>query len=84
MRTTVTLDPDTDGIVRRLMQRRGLTFKQALNEAIREGAGRAVSRRRFRTRSFDMGPPVLPLDKALRLASELEDDEMIRKLAARK
>jgi hypothetical protein len=31
-----------------------------------------------------MGAPRVPLDKALRLAAELEDDEIIRKLAARK
>lgn len=84
MRTTVTLDPDADGIVRRLMEIRGLSFKQALNAAIREGSQRAGTQRRFRTRTFDMGPPALPLDKALRLASELEDEELIRKLAIRK
>jgi hypothetical protein len=28
--------------------------------------------------------PLIPLDKALRLAGELEDEELIRKLAARK
>ena len=34
MRTTVTLDPDTEDVIRRLMRDRGLTFKQAVNEAI--------------------------------------------------
>ena len=33
MRTTITLDPDTDEAVRRLMRDRGLSFKQAVNEA---------------------------------------------------
>jgi len=84
MRTTVTLEPDADTIVRRLMRDRGLSFKQALNEAIRAGAQRASPPRAFRTRTFDMGPPAIPLDKALRLAADLEDEELIRKLAARK
>jgi len=84
MRTTVTLEPDTDAIVRRLMRERGLTFKQAVNEAIRMGAPTRGRRRAQRTRTFDMGEPRLELDKALRLAAELEDDELIRKLAARK
>jgi len=84
MRTTVTLEPDADTIVRRLMRDRGLSFKQALNEAIRAGAQRASPHRAFRTRTFDMGPPAIPLDKALRLAADLEDEELIRKLAARK
>lgn len=83
MRTTVTLEDDTMAVVRRLMRERGMTFKQAVNEAIRAGAAR-TSRRSFRTRTADMGPPALPLDKALRLAAELEDEELIRKLAERK
>lgn len=82
MRTTVTLEPDAHEIVRRLMRDRGLSFKQALNEAIRAGARRP--RREFRTRTFNMGPPALPLDKAARLAAVLEDEEFLRKLAARK
>lgn len=81
MRTTVTLDPDTDAYVRRLMRERGLTFKEAVNEAIRAGLGRpsTVSA----TPTFRMGAKV-PLDKALRLAGELEDEELTRRLAARK
>lgn len=35
MRTTVTLDPDTEALVRRRMTERGATFKQAVNDAIR-------------------------------------------------
>jgi hypothetical protein len=84
VRTTVTLDPDTDAIVRRLMRDRRLSFKAALNEAIRAGVRRDGQGRKFRTRTFDMGPPALPLDKALRLAAELEDEELVRKLAVRK
>lgn len=84
MRTTVTLESDADAIVRRLMRERGLSFKQAVNEAIRAGAGRGARRRSHRTPTFDMGAPLLPLDKALRLAAELEDEELIRKMSVRK
>lgn len=84
MRTTVSLEPDVDAIVRRLMRDRGLSFKQALNEAIRAGARRPGTRRKFESPAFDMGAPAIPLDKALRLAADLEDEELIRKLAARK
>lgn len=83
MRTTVTLDADTHAMVRRLMRTRGLSFKEALNEAIRAGH-RPARRGAFRTKTFDMGAPALPLDKALRLAAELEDQELIRKMALRK
>lgn len=37
MRTTVTLDPDTEAMLRRAIAERGVSFKQVLNDAIREG-----------------------------------------------
>lgn len=83
MRTTVTLEPDVDAIVRRLMRERGLTFKQAVNEAIRAAAP-GPARAPFETPVYDLGSSALPVDKALRLAAELEDEELIRKLASRK
>lgn len=84
MRTTVTLDPDVEQLLRRVMRERGLSFKQAVNEAIRSGlAGRSPAR--FQTPTFRMGfEPSLPWNQALRLAGELEDEELARKLAARK
>ena len=83
MRTTVTLDPDTDAAVRTLMRERGFSFKQAVNEAIRQGLSpRPIGR--FETRTYSMGRPAMPIDKALRLAADLEDEEIIRKLALRK
>ncbi|MGH2935341.1 MAG: antitoxin [Gaiellaceae bacterium] len=82
MRTTITLDPDVEALVKRLMRERGLTFKEAVNTAIRAGAG--LPREPFATPTFDMGEPLLDLTKALRLAGELEDEEIRRRLAARK
>jgi hypothetical protein len=66
------------------MRERGLTFKQALNQAVRDGLAPRRPRAKFRTSTFAMGQPVIALDKALRLAADLEDDEIIRKLAQRK
>lgn len=84
MRTTITLEPDVDAVVRRLMRERRLTFKEAVNEAIRAGAPGSGRRRAFRTPVFDMGTPTVPLEKALLLAGQLEDEELLRKLGARK
>ena len=81
MRTTVTLDADTVALLRRYMAERGVSFKQAVNDAIRAGlAPAAPTRRRFRTRTAAMGLPVVPLERALQLAAELEDEELVRKL----
>lgn len=84
MRTTVTLDADSDAIVRRLMRDRGLTFKEAVNAAIQAGVVARPRGRPFRTPTYDMGAPAIPVDKALRLAADLEDEVLIRKLAERK
>jgi len=80
MRTTVTLDPDTEQLLRRRMRERGQTFKVALNELIREGATREHRAEPFRTRVASMGESTVNLDRALQVAADLEDDELIRKM----
>jgi len=83
MRTTITLEPDAAALVKRLMDERGLSFKEAVNHAIRAGLAPAP-RRRFRTPTRRMGfQPSLAWDKALRLAGELEDEELARRLDER-
>ena len=56
MRTTVTLDPDVEVLVRKAMRERRLSFKAALNQAVRDGligkkakASRAFALRTFKT-----------------------------------
>ena len=74
MRTTVTLDPDVDVLLKQAMRERGLPFKQALNEAVRAGLARRDSvAAPFRQRTFQLGRPRVDLTKALALAGELDD-----------
>jgi hypothetical protein len=81
MRTTVTLDPDVEAKLKATMRERGVSFKVALNEAVRAGLGPAPAARRYRMPTGKLGVrPGVNLDKALRLAGELEDEEIIRKL----
>lgn len=87
MRTTVTLDPDVERLIRTAMRERGLSFKEALNSAIRKGlAGEKPRRaRRFVQRTFAMGPPQgFRWEKALAAAEAIEDEEILRKLSLRK
>jgi len=79
MRTTVTIDPDVQALLRRAMRERGAPFKQVLNDALREGLRGRAQRpgKRFRQRTFDLGKPLLDLTKALALAAELEDTETV-------
>lgn len=80
MRTTVTLEPDAEQIVRSLMRERGLSFKQAINEAIRRGTDDAAPP--FRTETAPMGRSAVNLDRALQVAADLEDDELLRRMRA--
>lgn len=83
MRTTVTLDPDTEQIVRQRMTDRGVSFKQALNEVIRSGARGGADMTAFQTTVRAMGRPAVNLDRALALAAELEDEELVRRMRRR-
>jgi len=87
MRTTVTLDPDVEALIRRAMRERGLSFKDALNGAIRAGLLAATGKapRRYRLKTYRMGfRPEASLDKALRTADAIEDQEIARNLSLRK
>jgi hypothetical protein len=82
VRTTVTLDPDTAQLVRRRMAERGVSFKEALNDAIREGMAGGRHAAPFRTATAALGASRVNLDRALQIVADLEDDELIRKLRA--
>ncbi|MFV2039255.1 MAG: antitoxin [Acidimicrobiales bacterium] len=82
MRTTVTLDADTEQLIRRRMRERRISFKQAVNDAIRDGLARPADEAEFRTETVSMGNSQVDLDRALQLAAQLEDDELVRKMRA--
>lgn len=86
MRTTVTLDADVAAALHQLTRERGLTFKQAINSTLRTGlASEQVAAVSYRVPARTLGlRPGIDLDKALRLAGDLEDDELVRKLDLRK
>jgi hypothetical protein len=82
MRTTVTIDPDVEALLKKAMRERGEPFKQVLNNAVRDGLRMAQAKpeKPFRQRTFDMGLPQVNLTKANVLAAELEDQELVAKL----
>jgi hypothetical protein len=86
MRTTVTLDPDVASRLRNLARERQASFKATINATLR--AGLDVDRPPvdvYQERVVDLGVlPGIDLTKALRLASELEDEAIVRKLELRK
>lgn len=85
MRTTVTLDEDVAAAVKRVAQERGLSFKEALNTAVRAGLRSGSSDgRTYRMPSRNLGlRPDTDLSKALQLAAALDDEERVQDLRRR-
>jgi len=69
------------------MRERGISFKEALNQAARKGLVGDKPRRgkQFAQKSFPLGEGQdLRWDKALAIAAAMEDEELSRKLSLRK
>jgi hypothetical protein len=77
MRTTITLTPEAEALVRSVMKERKIGFTEAVNQAIVSGLSTSVVK--FSTPSFNMGRAKVPVDKALNLAGSFEDQELLRK-----
>jgi hypothetical protein len=86
VRTTITLDPDVQALIRTAMKERSISFKEALNSAVRAGFTNAKQRKgKFVQRVFSLGQEQnFRWDKALQTAADIEDEELGRKLALRK
>ena len=86
MRTTVTLEPDVQALIHTAMKERGISFKEALNSAVRAGLTQGRSKRRyFVQKSYSLGSDQnFRWDKALEAATAMEDEELSRKFSLRK
>jgi hypothetical protein len=80
MRTTVTLDPDVEAQLKATMRERGISFKAALNDAVRAGLGvSAPVSRPYKMPTAPLGVRI-NIDKASRIVGEWEDEEILRKM----
>jgi hypothetical protein len=79
MRTTITLTPEAEALVHGAMAERGMSFKDVVNTAIVQGLAPA-ERPAFKTKTYAIGLAPIPGDKALALAADLEDEELLRKM----
>lgn len=89
MRTTLTIDDDIAGQLRKAVANTGKSFKTIVNDALRTGLANdriASAAKPYRLTPVSMGDVVGPydLDKALQLADRLDDQELARKLELRK
>jgi hypothetical protein len=88
MRTTLTLDDRIAKALKALAHRSGKPFKQIVNETLQAGlaAREAPKSRPDRLKPVSLGGvlPGIDLNKALRLAAALEDEDIVRELELRK
>ena len=89
MRTTLTIEDGIASQLKDVAHRSGRSFKAVVNEALRAGLQRgriAASAKRYRVDPVAMGDVAgqHDLDQALRLADQLEDQELARKVQLRK
>ncbi len=84
MRTTINIDDHILDRAKRVAKRSRLSLRETVNRALGIGLAKLDPRSRARpygATTYHMGfPPALNLDKALPLASVLEDEEVVRKL----
>lgn len=66
MRTTLTIDPDVAAELERLRRKRDLSFKKLVNDALRRGLRERreppKKRKPFRTKTFNVGKALIPID----------------------
>ncbi len=81
VRTTVTLEEDLALRLREAARARGISFKAAINEAIRAGLADPPDARPFHIDPRPLGLRAgIDLTKANALAAQLEDDELIGRM----
>lgn len=80
------MEPDVHALIQTAMRERGISFKEALNSAVRTGLTQGKPKRRnFVQKSYSLGTDQnFRWDKALETAAAIEDEELSRKLSLRK
>ena len=82
MRTTVTIDPDTEHLLKAEAARTGASFKAVLNESIRRALSKPPRERITVKPIFNAALPVEFNGISMnRLADELDDADTLRELA---
>ena len=85
MRTTLTIDPDVERLLRREMWRTNRSMEAVVNDALRVGLGmqgKPPRARRFKVEPHAFGfKPGVDVDGLNQLVDEMETEEIARKLA---
>ena len=78
MRTTVTIDPDTEALLQEEIVRSGLSFKEVLNRSVRKALGSQAGI--VHVQPLFTAPFPADLPSFNRLADQWDDEETLREL----
>lgn len=88
MRTTIHIDNDLLLALKEQAHRQNTSLDKLLNETLRTGMKAShqpnAQRTYYKEKTYKMGIPRANLDKALALAANLEDEEIVKKMMLRK
>jgi len=88
MRTTLRIDDDLLRELREIAQRESESLTETVNHIIRRGLRNSAeteqARQPYREQVFSLGEARVPLVKALALAAEMEDVEVLEEMARRR
>ncbi|MCB1124900.1 MAG: antitoxin [Verrucomicrobiae bacterium] len=82
MRTTVTIDSDTEALLRGEAARTGQSFKAVLNQAVKRALGRRSGEDRVEPLFSAPFPAELLPQSFNRLAAEWEDEDTVKELSS--
>lgn len=84
MRTTLTIEPDVERLLRQEMRRTGRTMKAVVNDALRAGLGAGGKPRSvppYAVEAHDFGfRPGVDTDRLNRLVDDTDIERLVRKL----
>ena len=79
MRTTLTIDDDVAARLERLRRERDANLKDVVNDALRRGLDsietRTKPRKPFRTRTYDVGKLLVPIDNVAEALALIEGED---------
>jgi len=82
VRTTITIDADTEALLRHEVERTGLSFKVVLNQAIKRALGRRASGVQLQPLFSAPFPPELAQQSFNRLAADWDDEATVREMGS--
>lgn len=85
MRSTVRLDDDLLQALKQRAETEQTSMTKLLNRAVREwftgaGHGAETKKKAFVQKTFSMGKPLVDLNQAMQIATQLEDEYVIEKM----